>query len=156
MISRHSYLEESKKKVLIAVYDSLRDNMIFNKKLERCYKVGDFISLPKFCLMDVGATEPVLLNNFNMSVVMEVYEITKDVLETLDIYYGFVTESFQYTDLNKNNRIEIETPYGVAYTYVNNQPINKGKIIPFGDWKDYNEYSNKMNIPQHIFNKTTK
>jgi len=155
MISRHSYLENDEP-MLIAVYDSLRDDMSFNNKLETSYRVGDFISLPNFCLMDTGINEPILLNNFNMSVVMEVYEVKKKILNELDYYYGFFSSNLLHNDLNRNNRIEINTPYGRAYTYINNQPINQGRVIPFGDWKDYLHYSSKMNIKKHEFKKTLK
>ena len=76
MKSRHAYLEENSK-ILIAVYDSLREGLIDNNKLKNAIKIGRFTTLPEFCLM-VVVTEPVLLENFNLSVVMEVYEISSE------------------------------------------------------------------------------
>lgn len=151
MKSRHAYLEEDSK-VLIAVYDSLREGLVFNTTLEGSPKTGEFTTLPEFCLMDIGA-EPVLLQNFNLSVVMEVYEITNELLKDIDIYYGFYYENY---DLNENIRKKINTPYGEAYVYINNIIIKEAKIISSGDWKEYLEYRDRVETPKLKFEKLIK
>ena len=151
MKSRHAYLEEDSK-VLIAVYDSLREGLVFNTTLEGSPKIGEFTTLPEFCLMDIGA-EPVLLQNFNLSVVMEVYEITNELLKGIDIYYGFYYENY---DLNENIRKKINTPYGEAYVYINNIIIKEAKIISSGDWKEYLEYRDHVETPKLKFEKLIK
>ena len=151
MKSRHAYLGEGSK-ILIAVFDSLREGLVFNNKLENSIKIGEFTTLPEFCLMDIE-TEPVLLQNFNLSVVMEVYEITYKILNNLDEYYSFYNNNYI---LNENIRKKINTPYGEAYVYINNSIIKEAKIISSGDWKEYLEYKNRIETPKLKFEKLIK
>lgn len=159
MKSRHSYLE-TKSKLLVAFYDSFREGLISNYLMDKsAVKAGQFSSLPEFCLIDVGTKkfdtiqDVVLLQDFNLSVVMDVYEITETFLEELNEYYGYFHNGY---DLNRHNRTKIQTPYGEAYLYVNNQVIKEGKIIPSGDLVDYLDYAEAGIIPTHKFKELQK
>lgn len=146
MKSRHSYLEKKDDVLLVAVCDNLRENILKNNFLSKTNKkIGEFTSLPEFCLIDTGNKKGIkLLNNYNLSVVFDVYEINETTLIELDDYYGFYYLDY---DLNCNIRKEIETPFGTAYIYINNQKLNKFKIIQNGDLIDYLEYNNSISIP---------
>jgi len=156
MKSRHSYLE--KQKPLVAIYDGFRKDMIQNALLDKnsLTFIGQFTSLPEYCLIDIGKkgnllNEIVLLKDFNLSVVMDVFEVTEKLLDDFDEYYGYYYPNY---DLNHNTRIKIKTPYGEAYLYIYNKKLKGGKIISSGDVLDYTQYTDSVNTPIHEFKQT--
>lgn len=144
--SRHSYLT-NKEKLFVCIYDSLREKLnIHSKILDSSKKIGEFQSLPEFALVKGNnEKEPLLLNNYNQSVIFDVYEITEKDLEQLNKHYGYICINSEH---NINNREKIITPFGEAYVFINNQKLNSVKIIESGDWVDYSNYHTIIESPE--------
>lgn len=145
--SRHEYLNKDKDKpLLVAVCDFLRENANKNNFLsQKGKKLGEFITLPMFCLAETTFQEKItLLENCNLSVVMDVFEVNETLLDELDEYYGYF---YNGCDENLNKRTKIETPYGDAYIYVNVRKLNSIKAISCGDLVDYLQYNTQLELP---------
>lgn len=122
------------KKILVAVYGSLRQGLHNHKLLESSNYLGDFNTEPIYSLYSLGSF-PGLKENGNTSVVMEVYEVTEAVARNVDSLES-------YTPGGNNtfyDKISIETPWGTAsvYTYVNELP--QSSLVESGDWKEFKE-----------------
>jgi len=122
------------KKILVAVYGSLRQGLHNHRLLESSNYLGDFNTEPIYSLYSLGSF-PGLKENGNTSVVMEVYEVTEAVARNVDSLEG-------YTPGGNNtfyDKISIETPWGTAsvYTYVNELP--QSSLVESGDWKEFKE-----------------
>lgn len=120
------------KKILVAVYGSLRQGLHNHRLLESSNYLGDFNTEPIYSLYSLGSY-PGLKENGNTSVVMEVYEVTEAVARNVDNLEG-------YTPGGNNtfyDKISIETPWGTAsvYTYVNELP--QSSLVESGDWKEF-------------------
>lgn len=115
--------------------EGLRDNYILNKSL----KIGEFLSLPDFCLIK-NNNENLKLTKGNNSVIFEIYEITESTLEKINRIKKFISvESFT----NNNYQQIINTPYGKAITYFTEDVIlEDDKIIFEYDYTDYCSYQN--------------
>lgn len=120
------------KKILVAVYGSLRQGLHNHRLLESSNYLGDFNTEPIYSLYSLGSF-PGLKENGNTSVVMEVYEVTEAVARNVDNLEGYTP--------NGNNtfydKISIKTPWGTAsvYTYVNELP--QSSLVESGDWKEF-------------------
>lgn len=122
------------KKILVAVYGSLRQGLHNHRLLESSNYLGDFNTEPIYSLYSLGSF-PGLKENGNTSIVMEVYEVTEAVARNVDSLEG-------YTPGGNNtfyDKISIETPWGTAsvYTYVNELP--QSSLVESGDWKEFKE-----------------
>lgn len=146
MKSRHEYLNNNKNEpLLVAVYDFLRENADKNNFLiKKTKKLGEFTTLPKYGLFETDSEKKIkLFDNFNLSVMMDVFEINENLLEELDEYYGFFYPNCKE---NLSERKKIETPFGLAYVYINNEKLNTFKVISCGDLVDYLQYNSQLEL----------
>lgn len=128
--------QKMEKKMLVAVYGSLKQGLHNHKCLENADYVGSFVSEPIFNLFDLG-TFPGLTENGDTAVHMEVYEINEDTLARLDTLEGYAGAHLK--NHNYYNREEIKTPYGEAFVYFYNYATENCKKVTQSDWKDYIE-----------------
>ena len=125
------------KKYLVAVYGSLRSGMgNHHYYLSNSNYKGTFPTEPEYTLHSLSAYPGLKLNG-NTSVVMEVYEVDEDTLKNLNRLEGYRPgETSTFYD-----RIEINTPWGKAFTYIYVNKLSKDSIVESGDWVKYkNEY----------------
>jgi gamma-glutamylcyclotransferase (GGCT)/AIG2-like uncharacterized protein YtfP len=132
-------------KVLVAVYDNFRFSGDKHSFIEDCEMLGTFESLPKYRLSVLGHNnnnyhEPVLTPGVN-SITMEVYKMDDNTLNVMERYIAYTPEAGENMSsymLKKN----IETPWGVAIIYVNNQygdvtAYIETEDVRSGDWIDW-------------------
>ena len=121
------------KKYLVAVYGSLRSGMgNHHYYLSNSNYKGTFPTEPEYTLHSLSAY-PGLKQNRNHSVVMEVYEVDEDTLKNLNRLEGYRPgETSTFYD-----RIEIDTPWGKAYTYIYVNKLSKDSIVESGDWCEF-------------------
>jgi gamma-glutamylcyclotransferase (GGCT)/AIG2-like uncharacterized protein YtfP len=123
--------------MLVAVYGTLRQGgSNHNKYLSNTEYVGMFESLPIYSLYDVNGFFPGLQEHGNHSVVFEVFKIDSIDLARLDILEG-VKENDPSNGLY--SRIEIDTPFGKAFTYIYKRKCLSTRLIQSGDWNEYHE-----------------
>ena len=131
-------------KSLLAVCCELREGLENNKWLKDCKKIGEFLSIPEFTLIKTTNENGKLgLKKGSSSVVFEVYEVNIIQLHNISELKGFY-----YDNYNKNihDKIEIETPYGKAYTYLEKHTkITNENIIKDYDFSDYSKYNKITN-----------
>ena len=121
------------KKYLVAVYGSLRSGMGNHQYYlsDSEYK-GTFSTEPEYTLHSLQ-WYPGLKLNGNTSVVMEVYEVDEDTLKNLNRLEGYCPgEKSTFYD-----RIEIDTPWGKAFTYIYVNELSKDSIVESGDWVEF-------------------
>ena len=121
------------KKYLVAVYGSLRSGMGNHQYYlsDSEYK-GTFSTEPEYTLHSLQ-WYPGLKLNGNTSVVMEVYEVDEETLKNLNRLEGYYPgEKSTFYD-----RIEINTPWGKAFTYIYVNELSKDSIVESGDWVMY-------------------
>ena len=121
------------KKYLVAVYGSLRSGMGNHQYYlsDSEYK-GTFSTEPEYTLHSLQ-WYPGLKLNGNTSVVMEVYEVDEETLKNLNRLEGYYPgEKSTFYD-----RIEINTPWGKAFTYIYVNELSKESIVESGDWVMY-------------------
>ena len=121
------------KKYLVAVYGSLRSGMGNHQYYlsDSEYK-GKFTTEPEYTLYSLQ-WYPGLKLNGNTSVVMEVYEVDEKTLTNLNRLEGYYPgEKSTFYD-----RIEINTPWGKAFTYIYVNELSKDSIVESGDWVMY-------------------
>jgi len=93
---------------------------------------GTFTTEPEYTLHSLSYYPGLKLNG-NHSVVMEVYEVDEKTLETLDRLEGYRPgEKASFYD-----RIEINTPWGKAFTYIYVNELSKDSIVESGDWVEF-------------------
>lgn len=121
------------KKYLVAVYGSLRKKQSnYEYYLSSSVYKGTFTTEPEYTLHSL-TYYPGLKLNGNTSVVMEVYEVDESTLETLNRLEGYRPgEQSTFYD-----RIEINTPWGKAFTYIYVNELSKDSIVESGDWVAY-------------------
>lgn len=134
----------SKNKYLVSVYGSLRKTMVnHHYYLSDSEYKGTFPTEPEYTLHSL-TWYPGLKLNGNTSVIMEVYEVDEDTLKRLNQLEGYNPE--KKSDFY--DRIEINTPWGKAFTYIYVNELSKESIIESGDWVKYKkgeEYSSVTN-----------
>ena len=121
------------KKYLVACYGSLRRGMSnYQYYLSNSEYKGTFTTEPEYTLHSLSAYPGLKLNG-NTSVVMEVYEVDEDTLKNLNRLEGYCPgEKSTFYD-----RIEIDTPWGKAFTYIYVNELSKDSIVESGDWVLY-------------------
>ena len=121
------------KKHLVACYGSLRRGMgNHHYYLSESEYKGTFPTEPEYTLHSLSAYPGLKLNG-NTSVVMEVYEVDEDTLKNLNRLEGYYPgEKSTFYD-----RIEIDTPWGKAFTYIYVNELSKDSIVESGDWVAY-------------------
>ena len=128
------------KKYLVAVYGSLRSGMGNHQYYlsDSEYK-GTFSTEPEYTLHSLQ-WYPGLKLNGNTSVVMEVYEVDEKTLTNLNRLEGYYPgEKSTFYD-----RIEINTPWGKAFTYIYVNELSKDSIVESGDWVAYKDFTNEQ------------
>ena len=121
------------KKYLVSCYGSLRRGMSNHQYYlsDSEYK-GTFSTEPEYTLHSLQ-WYPGLKLNGNTSVVMEVYEVDEETLKNLNRLEGYYPgEKSTFYD-----RIEINTPWGKAFTYIYVNELSKDSIVESGDWVIY-------------------
>lgn len=125
-----------KTKKLIAVYGSLRKNLHNHYYIENAKYLGEFKTEPLFSLYNLGSF-PGLKENGNTSITMEIYEVNEQESKNVDSLEGY-SKNIPATFYDK---IDIETPYGIASTYIYVNNISEDRLVESGDWKEfYNNY----------------
>ena len=121
------------KKHLVACYGSLRRGMSnYQYYLSNSEYKGTFTTEPEYTLHSLSAYPGLKLNG-NTSIVMEVYEVDEETLKTLNRLEGYYPgEKSTFYD-----RIEIDTPWGKAFTYIYVNELSKESIVESGDWVMY-------------------
>ncbi len=121
------------KKFLVSCYGSLRREMSNHQyHLSSSVYKGTFTTEPEYTLHSLSYYPGLKLNG-NHSVVMEVYEVDEKTLETLDRLEGYRPgEKASFYD-----RIEINTPWGKAFTYIYVNELSKDSIVESGDWVEF-------------------
>jgi gamma-glutamylcyclotransferase (GGCT)/AIG2-like uncharacterized protein YtfP len=121
------------KKYLVCVYGSLRKGQYNHQYhlLTSEYK-GTFSTEPEYTLHEVSSFPGLKLNG-NTSVVMEVYEVNEETLKNLNRLEGYCPgDKSTFYD-----RIEINTPWGKAFTYIYVNELSKDSVVESGDWVAY-------------------
>ena len=121
------------KKHLVSVYGSLRFGMSNHQYyLSTSEYKGTFSTEPEYTLHSLQ-WYPGLKLNGNTSVVMEVYEVDEETLKNLNRLEGYYPgEKSTFYD-----RIEINTPWGKAFTYIYVNKLSKESIVESGDWVEF-------------------
>lgn len=118
------------KKYLVAVYGSLRRGMGNHQYyLSSSEYKGTFSTEPEYTLHSLSYYPGLKLDG-NTSIVMEVYEVDEETLKNLNRLEGYRPgETSTFYD-----RIEINTPWGRAFTYIYVNKLSKESIVESGDW----------------------
>lgn len=121
------------KKYLVAVYGSLRKKQSnYEYYLSGSTYKGTFSTEPEYTLHSLSYYPGLKLNG-NTSVVMEVYEVDEETLKTLNRLEGYYPgQKSTFYD-----RIEINTPWGKAFTYIYVNELSKESIVESGDWSEF-------------------
>ena len=103
-----------KNKNLVSVYGSLRKTMSnHDYYLSKATYKGTFTTEPEYTMHSLSYY-PGLKENGSHSIVMEVYEVDDSQLNAINRLEGY-----RYGELATfYDRIEINTPWGKAYTYI--------------------------------------
>ena len=133
------------KKYLVSVYGSLRKKQSnYEYHLSNSTYKGTFTTEPEYTMHSLSYYPGLKLNG-NHSIVMEVYEVDEDTLKNLNRLEGYCPgEKSTFYD-----RIEIDTPWGKAFTYIYVNELSKESIVESGDWVGFKteetEYSSVTN-----------
>ena len=121
------------KKYLVAVYGSLRRGMGNHQYyLSSSEYKGTFSTEPEYTLHSLSYYPGLKLDG-NTSIVMEVYEVNEETLKNLNRLEGYHPgETSTFYD-----RIEINTPWGKAFTYIYVNKLSKDSIVESGDWCEF-------------------
>ena len=133
------------KKYLVAVYGSLRKKQSnYEYHLSNSTYKGTFTTEPEYTMHSLSYYPGLKLNG-NTSIVMEVYEVDEETLKTLNRLEGYYPgEKSTFYD-----RIEINTPWGKAFTYIYVNELPKESIVESGDWV---EFKNKEKFYSSVTN----
>ncbi|HEX8586122.1 MAG TPA: gamma-glutamylcyclotransferase [Allosphingosinicella sp.] len=137
---RRQAKREKKQKVekrhLVGIYDHMRmgGRQHINLTADARY-VGTYHTEPIYNLYGFeGDSYAGIKKNGNNSIVIEVYEISEDILEDLDSHNSY--DGSQQDEQNLYLREKIKSPYGEILVYFYNNYVNM-EAIPNGDWIDY-------------------
>ena len=117
-------------KFLVSCYGSLRRGMSNHQYyLSSSEYKGTFSTEPEYTLHSLSYYPGLKLDG-NTSIVMEVYEVDEETLKNLNRLEGYHPgETSTFYD-----RIEINTPWGKAFTYIYVNKLSKESIVESGDW----------------------
>ena len=120
-------------KFLVSCYGSLRRGMSNHQYyLSSSEYKGTFSTEPEYTLHSLSYYPGLKLDG-NTSIVMEVYEVDEETLKNLNRLEGYYPgEKSTFYD-----RIEIDTPWGKAFTYIYVNELSKDSIVESGDWVAY-------------------
>jgi gamma-glutamylcyclotransferase (GGCT)/AIG2-like uncharacterized protein YtfP len=119
-------------KIIVGVYDGLRKNgESHDLFMSKANYLGTFYTEPEFSLFSFSKKYPALSLGGSTSVLLEVYEVTEEILKTIDYYEG-CNDIDPY--MNIYNKAEIETPFGECIIYIYNRMVVNKPLIESGDW----------------------
>jgi gamma-glutamylcyclotransferase (GGCT)/AIG2-like uncharacterized protein YtfP len=121
-------------KKLVAVYGSLRKGLHNHGVLANSELLGMFDSDPIYDMYSVCGSYPGILKDGNTSIKMEVYLVNSEVSKNLDQLEGYRPG---HEHFNHYNKIEIQTPFGKANTYLYNRTAKGLEKVESGDWFSY-------------------
>lgn len=121
------------KRFLVAVYGSLMKGLHNHRYLEDSKLIGSFVTEPIYTLIDLGHY-PGLYEDGTTSINMEVYEVDEHTLADIDNLEGFNEDNHF---ISMYIRKTISTPFGKAFGYIYNDPIEENEPITSGDWKEH-------------------
>jgi gamma-glutamylcyclotransferase (GGCT)/AIG2-like uncharacterized protein YtfP len=118
----------------IAVYGSLRKGMYNHDLLKDAKYIGKYFTKPAYNMYAISSYPGIKLGG-GTSVTMEVYEVDDATLDAVNALEGY-TPGSKGNDFY--NRLSVNTPYGIAYTYIYIPAIrsNHEKVIS-GDWVQF-------------------
>lgn len=126
---------------LLAIFCELRSDMKNNRYLKNSTKIGEFLSEPRYTLIEtIYKDSKVGLKKGSSSVVFEVWEVATEDRSKIENLKGWHFKSYEF---NRNHKEIITTPYGRAVVYMDNMTkMNAGIIIDDYDYADYATYQN--------------
>lgn len=124
--------EENVEPIRVSVYGTLRQGFGNHRLLENARFLGQFTTEPIFSLYNLGGF-PGLKQNGETAVVMEVYEVTAVEARRVDNLEGYTPGNTPYF----YDKINIETPYGTAGTYIYVPEVRPESIIESGDYTTF-------------------
>ncbi len=130
----------SDKKILIAVYGSLRKGMGNHRVLGDAILLGDFGTPPLYNMFSCGGSYPGITENGETSIKMEVYEASEAVNKSVERLESYVKGREEH---NHYNKVMIDTPWGTAGTYIYNHSTARLPRVESGDWKAWKEEIHK-------------
>jgi len=135
-LSKRIEINEEVPYVLIAVYGTLRkdnrNHYILDNKSEL---LGTTKTEPKFSMFGKRTTFPIVTPNGNTAIEVEVYKIRNNaVLQRLHKLEGFTGEP-GHKD-NWYEIMEIETEYGPAYMYIQDDIFDEEGLVKSGNWNN--------------------
>lgn len=127
-------------KNLIAVYGSLKNGFHNHPIIEKSNYLGTFNTEPIFSLYNLGSY-PGLKQNGNTSVIMEVYEVDDQTANSVDLLEGYNPNRVS----TFYDKIQIETPYGIASTYIYVPNVSEDRLVESGNWQNHKMYYSLSN-----------
>jgi len=122
-------------KFLLGVYDHLRRGGEANYTyMSGATYLGTYYTEPDYDLYHLSSEYPGLRCEGSTSILLEIFEVTDEILKTTDFYEG--TNPFA-PHQNIFNRIEIDTPYGPCFIYEYSKALVSKPKIETGDWFKY-------------------
>jgi hypothetical protein len=124
---------------LLAVFCEMRTDMKNNHYLRGSEKIGEYLSEPKYTLVEtINKDNMVGLKEGSSSVVFEVWKLSKSDSLRIEMLKGWHYKNYEF---NKNIKKNIKTPYGDALVYMDNiTKINSTTVIEDYDYSDYAFY----------------
>ena len=122
-------------RILVGVYDGLRK---FCKShypyMEGATYLGTYYTEPDYTMYYLSPEYPGVKLDGSESILLEIYEVTKDILHNIDYFEGVCsTQKF----MNIYNRVNIDTPFGPTWIYEYNRVVVNRPKIYSGDWLRY-------------------
>lgn len=119
----------------LAVYGTLKKGLHNHHYLQKSKYIGEFETLPIYNFFSVRDSFPAVTKGGYRSVLMEVYDVTHEILDAIDGLEGY--KKFKEED-SLYVRKEIDTPYGVCFTYFYNKNTKHlAPIVDSHDWKEF-------------------
>lgn len=127
-------ITDKKKPTLVAVYGSLRKGLHNHPVLGNSILLGTTKTKPEYTLGSLGSF-PGMIHEGDTAVTIEVYQLLEAELEYRMMYLDQLEGYQKGRPHNFYNRVEIDTEFGKAYTYLYNGRLDN--TIINGDWKNY-------------------
>jgi gamma-glutamylcyclotransferase (GGCT)/AIG2-like uncharacterized protein YtfP len=124
----------------VAVYGTLKYGCSNHSNyLSKSKFIGEYETEPIYKFYSINDFYPAIKEGGYSSILMEVYEVTDEQLKKIDGLEGY-NKNTPKTSLY--DRVEINTPYGKAYTYLYNNGIHGKEITDTNDWREYKKFVN--------------